>query len=444
MSSLYNLRSEARAVLMIFLYLAIGLQGVNLLLLNMTAPTKKRILKNLLSLLRLLYLVAAIYILSHLFTNVLYGHYADILPFVRIPKERGKAVVTGYVLLNMLIITRVIADAFRYWQEISDSITRLSIKDAMDRIPVGNIFCSEDDRLIFVNPAMTRVMVGIGCEEYESGERFWKKIKEMDISKEGGSIPTLSGEEESSRDVSILRTGGRSWEFLRRRVRIGDKWYTSISAIDVSEKDKLNLVLKNQYEELREIEKELRQMSETIGQSQQEEAVIELKNRIHDIMGQRLSIIHQVLESNRYLRLSSKELQDLLSTMLRDLKDKEAEDPRRIFENIRSSCALIQVSLSLQGEFLGKKEQQSLMIQVIREAVTNAVRHGKARNIEVRISENSGEIITEIINDGTPPEMPLEEKEGLRGMKRRAAEQEGRIHITTEPLFSVVLFLPKK
>lgn len=442
MSALYQLSSEARTIMVIFLYLAIGIQAGNILLLNMTVNSKKKKICNGISLLLLSYLILAIYILSHLFMNVYYGHYANPLPLIRIGPQYARAVIVGYILLNILVITKVTADFFAYWHEISTSITRLSIKEAMDKIPVGNIFCSEDDRILFVNPAMNRAMQELGCREYESGERFWTRICGMDVA---GSSVRSEPARKRERDICILRTSeGSSWEFSRTQVKIRDRGYTNISAIDVSEKDKLNIVLNNQYEELREIEEELRKMGETIRQSQQEQAVLELKNRIHDIMGQRLSIIHQMLESNRHLGLSLEEFRGLLATMLRDLKDREAEDPKRIFENIKSSCALIGVSLSLQGEFVGTKDQQSLMIQVIREAVTNAVRHGKAKKIDVNIFETLDEISMEIINDGELPKEVISERQGLAGMRRRTAEQEGRIHIVTRPIFAVILNLPRK
>lgn len=442
MSALYQLSGEARTIMVIFLYLAIGIQAGNIVLLNMGQRSEKKKIRNLISVVILACLILSIYILSRLFMNVYYGHFADPFPLLKIDPKYERAVIFGFIFLNILAITKVTADFFSYWHEISTSITRISIKEAMDKIPVGNMFCSEDDRILFVNPAMSRAMKELGFWEYESGERFWKRICGMDIL---GSGVCRDSADERKPDICVLRTGeGSSWEFSKTQVRIRNRSYTNISAIDVSEKDKLNIVLNNQYEELREIERELRKMGETIRQSQQEQAVLELKNRIHDIMGQRLSIIHQMLESGRHSGLSIKEFQDLLGTMLQDLKDRGAEDPKRIFENIKQSCALIGVSLSLQGEFIGTEEQKKLMMQVIREAVTNAVRHAKAKKIEVHISERLDEISVEIINDGELPKDSISEKQGIAGMRRRAAEQDGYIHIISRPIFAVLLNLPKK
>ncbi|MDO4720401.1 MAG: hypothetical protein Q4A78_07040 [Peptostreptococcaceae bacterium] len=442
MSALYQLSGEARTIMVIFLYLAIGLQAGNIVLLNMGQRVERKKIRNLISVAILACLILSIYILSRLFMNVYYGTFADPLPLIKIAPEYARLVLVGFIVLNILLITKVAADFFTCWYEISTSITRLSIKEAMDKIPVGNMFCSEDDRILFVNPAMNRAMKELGFREYESGERFWSKICGMDVV---GSNIRCESACEQERDVCILRTDeGSSWEFSKTEVRIRDRRYMNISAIDVSEKDKLNIVLNNQYEELREIERELRKMGETIRKSQQEQAVLELKNRIHDIMGQRLSIIHQILESNRHLSLSLKELQRLLGTMLFDLKDREAEDPKRIFENIKRSCALIGVSLSLQGEFIGTEDQKKLMMKVIREAVTNAVRHARAKKIEVDISESLDEIHMKIVNDGELPQDSISEKQGISGMRRRAAEQDGHIHIISRPIFAVLLRLPKK
>lgn len=177
---------------------------------------------------------------------------------------------------------------------------------------------------------------------------------------------------------------------------------------------------------------------------QRDEAILELKNRIHDIMGQRLSIVHRILEENKYIHFSLSELKLLLSTMLRDIKQRESEDAQRIFENMKRSCHLIRVRLSLRGEWIGTKEQQQVMIRVIREAVTNAIRHGKAKNILVSIKSQEDTICVRVQNDGALLSEAPTEKDGILGMRRRAAEHHGTIHIVTEPIFCVELRLPLK
>lgn len=173
-----------------------------------------------------------------------------------------------------------------------------------------------------------------------------------------------------------------------------------------------------------------------------DEAILELKNRIHDIMGQRLSIVHRILEENKYIHFSLSELKVLLRTMLQDVKERESEEAARTFENMKRSCHLIRVRLSLRGEWIGTKEQQQVMIRVIREAVTNAIRHGKATNIIVSIEKKDNEICVRVKNDGAVLLKAPPEKDGIVGMRRRAAECSGTIHITTEPMFCVELRLP--
>lgn len=186
-----------------------------------------------------------------------------------------------------------------------------------------------------------------------------------------------------------------------------------------------------------EVEKE--RSSEEV---QKEETILELKNRVHDVMGQRLSIIHRILEENKYIHLSVKEFRNLLDTMLRDVREKDIEEPIRLFESMKRSCHLIRVRLTLQGEFIGSVKQQHAMIQVIREAVTNAVRHGKAKNIEVSIERDDRQIRVTIQNDGERLMQPPVEKDGIIGMRRRAQELGGELEITIDPVFCVTMKLP--
>lgn len=61
--------------------------------------------------------------------------------------------------------------------------------------------------------------------------------------------------------------------------------------------------------------------------------------------------------------------------------------------------------------------QENVLALVMREAVTNVVRHARAQNCSVQVSQNSGDCLCTIVDDGQGG--TLSEGNGLRGMRER-------------------------
>jgi two-component system sensor histidine kinase DesK len=61
--------------------------------------------------------------------------------------------------------------------------------------------------------------------------------------------------------------------------------------------------------------------------------------------------------------------------------------------------------------------QESVVALVVREAVTNVVRHARARNCQLRLAPANGSCLLEIQDDGRGGEQV--EGNGLRGMRER-------------------------
>ena len=78
------------------------------------------------------------------------------------------------------------------------------------------------------------------------------------------------------------------------------------------------------------------------------------------------------------------------------------------------------------------------LLNFIREAVTNAIRHADARNIAVQIAGNHESLEVKITDDGKGFETNRSEEVngghfGLRGMQERAVKIKAQYHVTSTP-----------
>lgn len=114
-----------------------------------------------------------------------------------------------------------------------------------------------------------------------------------------------------------------------------------------------------------------------------------------------------------------------------------AENLRRVaVRAAAASEAEIEVALGDAGPAWIDGPARLALVRVFQEAVTNALRHRKARHVRARLSEAPGALVRLTIeDDGAGFEVPDARKgaRGLAGMRRRAEELGGRFEIEATP-----------
>ena len=81
------------------------------------------------------------------------------------------------------------------------------------------------------------------------------------------------------------------------------------------------------------------------------------------------------------------------------------------------------------------EEVETTLYRVTQEAVANAIRHGQARTIHVRLEGSSGKITLTITDDGRgfDPDRVASDRFGLLGMRERTALIGGTLTVVSEP-----------
>lgn len=182
------------------------------------------------------------------------------------------------------------------------------------------------------------------------------------------------------------------------------------------------------------------------------EAVLAERNRIardfHDTMAQGLTGLSMHLEgalaslgeparATEYLqtakRLASNSLAEARRTLLNlrpeGLEGHDLEDALRTMLALMTERLPVRGALLVQGKprRVADERVESHLLRIAQEAVTNALRHARARNIEIFLSYESGRIRIAIRDDGHGsgpfrPDQLAATGHGVRGMRERADE----------------------
>jgi two-component system sensor histidine kinase DesK len=206
--------------------------------------------------------------------------------------------------------------------------------------------------------------------------------------------------------------------------------------------------------------RELAQARETVAKLATNEERLRLARDMHDLTGQSLSMItlKSELAVKRLGKLPSSAERDAVLTELGDigrvsrqtLHDiREAVSgyrrPTLAIEVITARNALEAAGIALEddaeltlrsGTF--DPEAEAVLAWCLREAVTNVIRHSRARHCRIRLSERMGEVSLEVTDDGRgfpgqDPENPATPDgahgSGLRGVSERLSAIGGRLSL---------------
>jgi two-component system sensor histidine kinase DesK len=159
---------------------------------------------------------------------------------------------------------------------------------------------------------------------------------------------------------------------------------------------------------------------------------------LHDVLGHTLSVIivkstlaGKLLE--KYPEKARSEIADIekvsREAMAEIRNTLRGYSTYKLSEELqRAESALSSAGVTLESETAEismTPAQESVVALIMREAITNVVRHAQARNCRLRLAANNGDCILEIHDDGRGGS--LLEGNGLRGMRERVEALGGTI-----------------
>lgn len=224
--------------------------------------------------------------------------------------------------------------------------------------------------------------------------------------------------------------------------------------------------LRKKHFELEEARSRLLQFTSQVENAASANERIRIARQLHDDIGHRLIRIKMMADAAVHTLPLAPENGREMVTQIRDQLSASMEEMRAAVRRINYAPQLegayaldrlleeigrdtgIKTSYSVQGlPYPLYPSVQVVLYNNAREAITNALRHGKASEVWIRLTYSEREVIMEVENSGILPEgeqlLRLERGGmGMKGMKERTAMIGGTLELRVKPHFSVVTRLP--
>ena len=304
------------------------------------------------------------------------------------------------------------------------SLTRSSIKEALDQLPAGVAFAEMSGNVVFANLSMNDI----------SESRFGKDI--MDI----------AGFEHNTIYSDVTKT----WQFTQEHITWRGKPYIQLTANDITEEARINEELKDKNKKLKEIKSRLEIYNRRAEQITISRELLNARRQVHSETG------HILLASRHYMEHpESIDEDNFLSTLKQTnmhlLKEYEEDDTEvdQLADAVEMAKA-IAVKVKIKGMIPETGELRDILASAINECATNTQKHADGDTLTVTTEEKEDTIIFVLTGNGQPPEKDtvgsgsvhentIRETGGLASLRTLVENAGGTMEIKAEEDFTVII-----
>lgn len=304
-----------------------------------------------------------------------------------------------------------------------------AVKEAIDSYPGGLCFSAEGGRPILVNKMMNTLINSLTGHTVLNADIMWDEISSLSDKngcKKLNDSWLDSGQTADSKSNLIFRfPDERIWHFRRQLLNNGNMLTIQTEASEITD---LYAVSRELYENnlmLDALRKRQEALLENIVEINREKELLDAKMRIHDELGRCLVAAKKYIntketsdeEYNRLIKSWSQAISDMHSVPMQGMTTPGGDE-------LDKAAELVGCRITYIGKIPESRRVSLLIYSSIREALTNAVRHGGANEITVNISDSDSSYHVVISNNGKQPLNRITEGGGLRNL-RSLLEQEG-------------------
>ncbi len=285
-------------------------------------------------------------------------------------------------------------------------ITRASIKEAMDDLPMASCYFAPRGTVKLCSRRMAglyRAMTGRDLQTLTELRAALTDCVDRGIGR--------------TRDGGYVFPDGSVWYYQERETLADGVRYTEAIFTDGTELFAANDELERDDRELLRVNEKLQKMYARAEDRVREREYLAFKMKIHDDIGQSLSVLRQTLQSGASQEKTERQVKKL-SLAAETLVYSPGAGSGDPYDALLAEVAELGVEIKLDGMLPIEPDIYDLVVQAIRECLTNCVRHAHGAAVSVRITGIPGGYTVRITNDGERPRGPIREGGGLSALRQ--------------------------
>lgn len=316
-------------------------------------------------------------------------------------------------------------------------------------IPVGILYLDPRGRPLLMNRCMRRNLVELHMPtDLGDMSGTWNDLRKlsMQMPESSQNRVRINLDRFGEARVVVEVSPAEIRLFVHDDVMVSGRLFERIIGLDVTEYAHAHDRLAQANHLLELAGQELQAQIEEVKKVADNAAYLRMRARVHDVIGQRLSILHRYLEEGRLDDESLEQIDPLLRSIAADLRSGGASEPAEQLGDIVHAFGLVSVQIDVEGALPEDARVATAFLQIIREASTNATKHAQAHQVHVRLrqetSEDGAVARMTVSNDGAPAPVSYREGTGIPGMRHVAQNLGGSLEVHTAPPFTLTVSIP--
>ncbi|WP_199648626.1 hypothetical protein, partial [Pseudoflavonifractor sp. AF19-9AC] len=264
-------------------------------------------------------------------------------------------------------------------RELYTQISSISVKEAIDTLHTGLLFFRPTGVILLCNRRMDDLARQLTGQPLRSGLEFQRCLEEGAL--HGGCVREVLGDQQVFRlpDASV-------WSISPHPIPMERHTCILLTADDVTAQWDTVKHLARQNESLEQRGRELRHTIAHLQAICEAEEIARSKGRIHDLLGQRISLLLRALRDGRQPDMAL--LTDFARSLPAALRQDDTPSPARRLALLQETFQGLDVSVEVQGMLPEDEAVADAFAEIAVECVTNAVRHGYATRIQFHLFHN--------------------------------------------------------
>ncbi len=309
---------------------------------------------------------------------------------------------------------------YKMYKSNKNAINNFSIKEALENLPAGIVFLSDNNELYLSNNIIHGLCKEITGKVLQSGKVFWADLlglcdKEFCVIK--GQTPAFALE------------NGEVWQFSKTLCKWKAEAYTQIKAVNITQLYNLGQNTKKVNEKLYEQHGRLKALTDFVEKNAQEQVAVNMKVNFHDNFGNLLALTKKTLRENPDID-TTKEIAKYwedLSGIITDLTSDEIASlciEQIVLFGDKLGCKVV-----VEGAIPEEEKYRQISLLCINEMLKNAYRHAGADRLDVKINQDDDKINISIHNEDKYLHEKIEEGGGLLGIRQKIENAGGQMEM---------------
>ena len=327
-----------------------------------------------------------------------------------------------------------------------------SIRETIDHLPCGICFSTPRGRPILVNHKMNDLVYRLTGHTIMNANITWDELRRLEPANGRTKLENLWLNSDNTSDdaderLLFMQIDGYIWKFSKESLADGDSTGSSFAQLEASEISELYRNTEKLYEineRLVKQHKRQQDLLENIVEINHEKETLHAKMKIHDDLGRSILTTKQHL-SNKAFPEGVPYLVEIWSNTIRGLTDFTQTGPRPDTSpetELRRAAEMIGCRINIVGDRPAERKSVLLFFAAVREALTNAVKHAHADQLNVTITPTGQGYHLEISDNGTADASSVTEGSGLGNLRQKLEQEGATLEVKCEDGVVIIADLP--